>query len=408
MAELNGGFEDDLPPPAGHNGGPPLNDPDAPEPASEKGSKKVGSALGDTLFATEFVRRHGGSYRYRKYRNTGEWRAWTGDQWSLDTDIRNTMGIVIRSLCDKDDDVKRFDTGGHINSALATAAESLIRREWDPDPYLIGHKGGTCTDLRTGETRTQRKDDWITVVTPVAPADKPSALLQSMLKAWSREGPNGPVDQDWIDYVRTAGASCLIDRNPKRRVYVHLGNTASGKTTIQEAWKAALGTDLAASLPKDVVVGEFNRHRSALAKLDKKRMAMCAEPTRDGKWNLGNLLELSGGDSIDANFMRKDSFDFICQASLFIACNEVPATAKGDPGNALHRRMRVVPFDNGVEEESEDDTLQVALQGRERAGVLRMMIDDAVAAVQIMETGLGWPEPECARIRRATESLLRQ
>ena len=81
-------------------------------------------------------------------------------------------------------------------------------------------------------------------------------------------------------------------------------------------------------------------------------MVSVGEAPDHAKWRLGDLKDLTGGDTIAANRMRKDSFDFTPVCKLFVCANTAPRITVVD--NAIERRLILLPFSNVPAEKDTD------------------------------------------------------
>jgi hypothetical protein len=123
--------------------------------------------------ALEYVERYGDDLRYVAKWN--RWMAWDGKRWVEDD--RRTSFRYAREIC-RDAALKLDRGGGRLASAKTRAAiVSLAQddakiaatiKQWDTGSWLLNTPDGTV-DLRTGEMREHRREDYITKVTAVTP-----------------------------------------------------------------------------------------------------------------------------------------------------------------------------------------------------------------------------------------------
>ena len=97
---------------------------------------------------------------------------WADTHWKLDS--RKTVFDAIRraNLELKVKSVSKTKNAEAFASAFQTI--SVEADIWDRDPYLLGTPGGTV-DLKTGNLRPAKQEDFITKLTAFVPADKADA-----------------------------------------------------------------------------------------------------------------------------------------------------------------------------------------------------------------------------------------
>lgn len=63
-------------------------------------------------------------------------------------------------------------------------------------------------------------------------------------------------------------------------------------------------------------------------------------------------LPITGRDSINARFMRRDPFTFIPSHTLWLLGNDMPSARAGGP--AFWRRVRLLPFTRVIEADKQN------------------------------------------------------
>ena len=79
-----------------------------------------------------------------------------------------------------------------------------------------------------------------------------------------------------------------------------------------------------------------------IARAKGRRFAVLQEPSEDEKLNVGQLKELSGGDTVQTRELFKAPCEWKPQFKLFLLCNQLPNVPSDDGGT--WRRIRVVEF----------------------------------------------------------------
>ena len=84
------------------------------------------------------------------------------------------------------------------------------------------------------------------------------------------------------------------------------------------------------------------------------------ETEQDRRFDITLLKWLTGGDTIKARFMRQDFFSFEPSHLLLLATNHLPRI--DDDGEAVWRRVRVIPFTVEIPEADRDKHLREKLR----------------------------------------------
>src|SRR4051794_31627585 len=132
--------------------------------------------------AERFAVEHVGEARY--CRSTDTWLVWTGERWHPDpVRLQQMAKETIRNLyregseLSSDDERRKWmkfalamESGYHVSTMLTFAKNEpgipITEADLDRDPMLFNVQNGTL-DLRTGELRPHRREDFITKISPV-------------------------------------------------------------------------------------------------------------------------------------------------------------------------------------------------------------------------------------------------
>jgi putative DNA primase/helicase len=269
---------------------------------------------------------------------------------------------------------------------IAVCAESFNR-----DPWLLNCLNGTI-DLRTGKLRPHNPADMITKLCPV------EYDPQAKLELWDdflQTATNN--DDSMLQFLQTAmGYSVTGSTGEEKLFFIH-GPAASGKSTFLEAVKAVLGdyaqtSDFETFLQRKQVGGV----RNDVAKLDGARLVVSIEVDEGKRLAEGLIKMLTGGDTVSARFLYKESFEFIPQFKLWLAANHAPKI-KDDDG-AMWRRIVRVPFDHAIEEKDQDPQIKSTLRNTKIAGptILAWLVQ---GCLQWQQDGLAIPDV----IKQSTE-----
>jgi len=287
--------------------------PDAPaiKPAKVKRHTAVkeamtvpnGSPFSDRRMAEIFAENDGIDWQY--CHGWEKWLQWDGNRWEIDQ-TRSACRIVSKltqaaeywpeadQLSAKDK--RALSSVGKITAVLKAATWipelKKIPKNFDSDTFLLGTPKGTV-DLRTGELRESRREDWITKQTAVTPQPGPMPLWEKMLDRCTMGDPAMRVYyQKWAGYALTG------DTREKGFLFVH-GAQDSGKTSFLTTLKAMMG-EYAAEIKVDILMEQKYGGAAAhdLAELYGIRMAMTTEPNSGHRWNESLVKSMTGGEEL--------------------------------------------------------------------------------------------------------------
>ena len=211
-------------------------------------------SLSDTGNAKRFAKLNAENLRY-DHPQRG-WFVYRDHHWRPDTD-----GAVDRLALDTIQARQRAAVGNEAasrwgaKSLSRTCRESMIKlarserpiatngEHWDEDPMLLGVQNGVL-DLRTGQFRDGRADDYITKVAPVtfdAGAECPR-WLQFLEEIFAD-------NQKLIPYMRRVAGYIITGVTTEQVFFVLYGVGANGKTTFIETLRHVLGHDFCWSMP---------------------------------------------------------------------------------------------------------------------------------------------------------------
>ena len=264
--------------------------------------------------------------------------------------------------------------------------------QWDADPWLLNTPGGVV-DLRTGAMRAHAPEDYMTKITAVAPDTScPTPLWHEFLDKVT----NG--DRDFRSYLmRTSGYS-LTGSTREHALFFLYGPGGNGKTTWLTTISRIMG-DYHCTAPVDTFTDTgMERHPTELAMLRGARLVTATEKEEGRRWAESRIKTLTGGDRIQARFMRQDFFEFDPQFKLVIAGNHKPGLRSVD--EAIRRRMNVLPFVVEIPETEKDKELTAKLES-EWPGILAQMI---AGCIEWQRIGLAPPKT----VMDATEKYLEE
>ena len=333
--------------------------------------------------ARALVAYHGHELRYCPQR--GRWLLWDGHRWAWDEAERHRE--FVRALARQLPAAavwRRFRShvlsasgvSGVIRLARSDPAVSVALADLDARPYELNTPSG-IVDLRSGELTAPDPAHLHTRSTAAAPdfAGR-SATFDGFLADTFGD------DRDLASYVQRLLGVSLIGTVLEQVLAFALGPGANGKSTLLETVMHALGQGdsgyaLAAS-SEMLMVRKHQEHPAELAQLAGARLVVCAELEDGQRFGEARVKQLTGRDSINARFMRRDPFVFSPSHTLWLLGNHLPTARSGGP--AFWRRIRVIPFINVVPPSRQNRRLGEILA--QDAGVVLAWIIGGAAAYQ--------------------------
>ncbi|MCR9272544.1 MULTISPECIES: phage/plasmid primase, P4 family [Mameliella] len=187
---------------------------------------------------------------------------------------------------------------------------------------------------------------------------------------------------------------------PNRQVFtIFHGAGSNGKSTLINIVQHIFGDYARSAEPNTFIRQRTERVRDDLARLKGARMVATSELATGEILDAALVKRLTGGDTITARALYKESFEFQPQFTLFMVSNALPVIDGGDA--ALARRLILVPFENVIH--NRDDTLPERLR-EEASGIFNRIL---AGLADYRENGLGVPETVAtAAARYAADSDL--
>lgn len=295
----------------------------------------------DEALALRFATKHADDLRYVS--QWGKWMHWDGCRWQFD-ETRKALHYS-RQVCraaasevNKENLQRSIASGRTINAveSLAKADPRLAAsiNQWDSDPWLLCTPSGTV-DLRTGELRASRPDDFVTKITAVAPGGA-CPTWRSFLHRIT-DG-----DEELISFLQRVAGYSLSGDISEHALFFAYGSGQNGKSVFINALSGILNDYHTTAPMETFTAAQFERHTTDLAGLRGARLVTAIETEEGRNWAEARIKNVTGGDKISARFMRQDFFTFFPAFKLFIAGNHKPGLKNVD--NAIRQRLHLIPF----------------------------------------------------------------
>lgn len=314
---------------------------------------------------------------------------------------------------------------GKIKSILEPL-EDILRSGEDihkfnkKDYHLFAFNG--VVDLTTGERRDFRPLDYATFRTPVAyiprgeierdvRREEAEALFQYFIDCFtSEDGENKEFVQVYFGYGIT-GKIC------EQTFLIIRGKGSNSKSIFLSLFTNTLG-EYFTNLPRCVIIDGGKVAGQATPQFEKlatARLGAVAELKSKDKFDLENIKNITGGDSLPSRSLYKGYESIQTQTKIFTITNEI---AKALFSYAYARRVIIFPsqakFIKGLREEDRRPGVYPVIfdlgnkmkDRRVCEAFLRFLVEGAVKFFRLRSSPgySGIPQPE--NVRRATESYL--
>lgn len=335
-----------------------------------------------------------------------KWFAWNGSQWAIDrtgmtsAHAKQVVGLLwAEAAKHRDPEIVKFakqtasrkSVEAMLHFAQSERGVSVTASRFDRHPFLLNCPNGTV-DLKTGELRPHRRDDFLTTLCPCPfdPNAQAPVFRQFLRSVFAESGAMIGFVQRWLGY-------CLTGDVREHKFLIAYGGGANGKSTLFNAVMEVVGPDYSFVPDKRVILKEkYVGHSTELMDLAGKRLATASETDDGDRLSEATVKNITGGDPIRGRRMREDTWQFDPTHKLILCTNHRPRVEGSD--EAIWRRIILLPFerrfydpdkDTGPPELRQDKKLPEKLRA-EADGILTWMVR---GAAEWASTGLR-PPPE--------------
>lgn len=238
---------------------------------------------------------------------------------------------------------KTSDKNNIFREAMEIFCDDEFLRKIDSNKYLMCFKNGVV-DFKKKVFRAGTPEDYLSKSTHIeylediekymGSSEELDEEIVTIVKEINEYMSQLYPIPELCNYMWAHLASCLIGENINQTCSFYVGSGSNGKSSIVELMSYAFG-DYKGVLPISIVtekrtgVGGTN---SELVALKGVRYAVMQESSKGMKLNEGILKELTGGDTIVARQLFKESESFTPQFSLVVCTNNLPDIEATDDG----------------------------------------------------------------------------
>ena len=195
-------------------------------------------------------------------------------------------------------------------------------------------------DLNVGGTRPIKQTDYLTITCGYNYPKSDPAVRKEI-----KELIFGIFeDKAMVQYLMDVLATSVCGVRNIEEWYIWSGTGGNGKGVLMELVSKAFG-GYYYDLPNDLLTKRIDKPGTPqpdLANSRGKRFLNTTEPESNDRIMEGTTKKLTGGDSITARGLYKDSITYKPQFMLTLQCNNIPALNSLTGGSV--RRIRIIPF----------------------------------------------------------------
>jgi len=318
---------------------------------------------------------------------------WGGRHWQVDstgtiykmakTTLRRLLaeGEALNEEDEANKDLKkkamsfaiRSESDGRIKAMVnqTKSQPEITLRECDTDPFLLNVSNGTL-DLRTGNLREHRKNDYITRMIDLEYDENAKCpIWMGFLDRIFME------DDEVVDFVQRSVGYSITGSQEEQCFYMLYGGGANGKTTFLNTIKMIMGDYGDTLRASSLMARQYDDGaRGDIAKLQGKRFVVSSE-LNEGQYFDESLLKcVTGGETVAVRFLYGNEFNLKPEFKIWMGTNEKPRIRGTDLG--IWRRVRMIPFLYTFSEDERDKNFMEKFIMPELPGILNWALEGSI------------------------------
>jgi P4 family phage/plasmid primase-like protien len=356
--------------------------------------------LSDKGNALALVREYAKTIRYVP--DLGRWIHWNGTRWNIDSDtgiVDTAAGAIASTLpsngtkesaAHEKRSLSVSGITGMVRLARSDPGMRVSQAKLDANAFQLNTPTG-IVDLRTGRQFDHDPNAWHTKLTgvgydPDADCPKWKEFLETTFGS----------DTELIRYIQRLIGEAAIGRVLRHVLPFFWGQGHNGKTVLLETIKLVLGPEnYAITAPHNFLLAGRDKHETEIARMAGARVVVCSEINEGTRFDEAKVKNLTGGDALTGRFMHGNFFEFQPSHTLFLMGNHQPTVGAG--GLAFWRRVRLIPFEHVMPDETKIEDYYNVLVDAEGPAILRWIVEGAVSVL----SEPNHPEPD--RVIAATK-----
>jgi P4 family phage/plasmid primase-like protien len=334
---------------------------EAKEQAIKEGQKKMWNEF-DIIFIAEhpllYGFRRGENIEFYEYKDGVYVHIQLRDMVDLVDALMVEKGLLALRISRN----KVRDTVERIAATLARMHKVMTDEKVQKQEWRINLKNGLFNPkTMTLEPHTHEYFSTVQVPFPYEPEATAPLFEQFIAKVSNNNKDTARMLQEVFGY-------CLMDGNPKHKVFYFYGNTArNGKSTTAKILSGLIGNGNVSALSLSQIGAD---NSSILLSLVGKQINFSDEIST--KYiESPRLVSLSSEGVIEVNPKYKNTFTCSIRAKFIIACNDMP---RFQDSQGIRHRLHVIPFTVQIPQEERIDRYDEVLLSKEGSGILNWAI----------------------------------
>ncbi len=240
--------------------------------------------------------------------------------------------------------------GAMISLSRSEPGIAITADQLDANPWALNVANGVV-DLLTGNLRPHDPTELHARQAPAA--YEPSASCPTFLAFIDRIMAG---NADLIGYVQRLCGILVTGDVTEQVLPLFIGVGANGKSVLVDTLLGMLGT-YAGLAPPSLLTdrGGGEEHPTELADLIGRRLVVGSETEESARLKVQLVKRLTGEATVKARFMRCDYFEARRTFKVLLVTNNKPVVTEA--GNAIWRRLRLVPFGVVIPDAEQDRNL---------------------------------------------------
>jgi P4 family phage/plasmid primase-like protien len=350
------------------------------QPLTEQGGQPEVIAGSDIYFGERLFRIHGADLHYTVERG---WLIWSGKHWQVDDKAVGVAALAIDSARTLFDEIKNamdqkaaFKLAKDASQKRAIEAAIWLTRAapgvyqklvtFDTNPMILNCQNG-IVDLKTGELMPHSKEARCTLIAGTSyDASAKAPRWRKFIGEVCLQKP------ELMDYMQRVCGYLLTAYTREHCLFFMHGGGRNGKSVLVEAMMKVMGDYAGAAEPEMLMTRKHQAIPVDVAALRGRRAVFLNETNQGQRFDEAKLKNLTGGDRLQARFMRENLFEFDPTHKLMLRGNHKPTVNGTDEG--IWSRLKLIPFDLRLEPTEIDRSLAETL-ALELPGILAWAVE---------------------------------
>lgn len=242
--------------------------------------------------------------------------------------------------------------------------------EFDSDPMVLNTPTG-LVDLKDGGIVSHKGKPMVSQITGA------NFDSQAECPTWEKFLDDIMAgDKEMVKYIQTILGYALTGMVSEQCLFFMHGEGANGKSTFIETLRVVMGDYIKQTDPNTFTTKRSDSVRNDIARLQGSRVVTAVELGERAFFDEVIIKQMTGADTIAARFLYQETFEMKPTWKIILSANHKPTIAGAD--HAIWRRIKLIPFEVTFTEKDQDKMLMMKL-AREADGILRWMVDGAIA-----------------------------